>query len=87
MITQISYEERKHYVIYDYTSFIADVGGTMGLLLGCSLFSHYHEIEHIMSMFIITPLLGHKIQQWEKKMSGFLQRSFSKEQRDDNNKA
>ena len=78
MINQRSYEERKHYVIYDFTSFIADVGGYMGLLLGCSLFSLYNEIENIMRKFIIRPLFGHKIQQWEKRMEGFLQRCLSK---------
>ena len=34
---------RKQYVIYDNNSFIADVGGFMGLLLGFSLFSIYDE--------------------------------------------
>ena len=33
------YEEKKHYVIYDFNSFIADVGGYMGLLLGFNLHS------------------------------------------------
>ena len=36
---------RKQYVIYDFNSFIADVGGFMGLLLGFSLLSIYDEIE------------------------------------------
>ena len=36
---------RKQYVIYDSNSFIADVGGFMGLLLGFSLLSIYDEIE------------------------------------------
>jgi hypothetical protein len=29
------------YVIYDYDSFIADIGGYLGLLLGQSVFSVY----------------------------------------------
>ena len=31
------YDEKEQYVIYDMSSFIADVGGYMGLLLGFSL--------------------------------------------------
>ena len=33
------------YVIYDYSSFIADVGGYLGLLLGQSLYSFYLMME------------------------------------------
>lgn len=33
------------YVIYDYSSFIADVGGYLGLLLGQSLYSSYLMME------------------------------------------
>ena len=40
-----SYEEREQYLIYDMDSFIADVGGFMGLLLGCSVLSLYTEVE------------------------------------------
>ena len=57
-MTDRSYEERKQYVIYDHTSFIADVGGYMGLLLGCSLLSLYNELETIINRFIIRPLFG-----------------------------
>lgn len=39
---------RKQYVIYDFNSFIADVGGFMGLLLGFSLLSIYDEIEGLL---------------------------------------
>ncbi len=35
------YYHMKHYVIYDYNSFIADVGGYLGLLLGHSMLSFY----------------------------------------------
>ena len=31
------YDEKEQYIIYDMSSFIADVGGYMGLLLGSSL--------------------------------------------------
>ena len=31
------YDEKEEYIIYDMSSFIADVGGYMGLLLGFSL--------------------------------------------------
>ena len=39
---------RKQYVIYDNNSFIADVGGFMGLLLGFSLLSIYDEVEGLL---------------------------------------
>ena len=39
-----SYEVKEQYLLYDYDSFIADVGGFMGLLLGCSVFSLYQEL-------------------------------------------
>ena len=55
-----SYEERKQYIIYDTDSFIADVGGYMGLLLGCSIWSLYNEIEAFVKKFIIKPLFGYK---------------------------
>ena len=40
-----SYKEEEQYMIYDLGNFIADVGGYMGLLLGCSLMSLYSEVE------------------------------------------
>jgi hypothetical protein len=39
------YEVREQYVIYDSDSFIADVGGFLGLLLGHSAYSVYREVE------------------------------------------
>ena len=43
-----SYEEKEQYIIYDTSSFFADVGGYMGLLLGCSLASLYNKIEGLL---------------------------------------
>ena len=40
-----SYEEREEYYVYDEWSFIADVGGYMGLLLGYSLLSLCNDID------------------------------------------
>ena len=40
-----SYHEEEQYLIYDFNSFIADVGGYMGLLLGSSILSLFDEIE------------------------------------------
>ena len=40
-----SYKEEEQYVIYGVDSFIADVGGYMGLLLGSSLLSLYMAVE------------------------------------------
>ena len=37
--------EEEEYLIYDFDSFIADVGGYMGLLLGSSFLSLFDEIE------------------------------------------
>ncbi len=34
----------KQYVIYDFNSFIADVGGYLGLMLGHSILSAYHGL-------------------------------------------
>ena len=39
------YDERKQYIIYDYNSFIADVGGYMGLLLGMSMQGMFEIVE------------------------------------------
>ena len=39
------YDEKEEYVIYDTNSFIADVGGYMGLLLGFSLQSMAEMVE------------------------------------------
>ena len=36
-----NYTERKQFLIYDITNFIADFGGYLGLLLGCSLLTFY----------------------------------------------
>ena len=50
-----SYKEEEHYKIYDMASFIADVGGYMGLLLGCSLMSLYSEMEAFMMNLMCRP--------------------------------
>ena len=39
------YDEREQYIIYDYNSFIADVGGYMGLLLGMSMQGMFEIVE------------------------------------------
>ena len=36
----------EHYVIYDHNSFIADVGGYLGLLLGHSILSIYTQFSN-----------------------------------------
>ena len=46
-ITKGSYKEEEQYIIYDFNSFIADVGGLLGLLLGSSALSLYDEIESL----------------------------------------
>ena len=39
------YIEKEHYVIYDYDSLFADVGGYLGLLLGMSLHGLFEVAE------------------------------------------
>ena len=41
------FEEREQYLIYDWDSFIADVGGFLGLLLGWSMYSLYQDMVDI----------------------------------------
>ena len=38
------FEEREEYLIYDWDSFISDIGGYIGLLLGSSLYSLYQDM-------------------------------------------
>ena len=57
VITERSYEEREQYVIYDTNSFVADVGGYMGLLLGCSLMSLYNDVEALVKKLILKPFI------------------------------
>ena len=66
-INDRSYEERKQYIIYETDSFIADVGGYMGLLLGCSIWSLYNEIKVFVKKFIIKPMFGYKRNKGVKK--------------------
>ena len=53
-----SYKEEEQYVIYDTASFIADVGGYMGLLLGSSLLSLYMAIEACLRKAVGKPKRG-----------------------------
>ena len=54
------YEEKKQYLIYDYNSMIADIGGYMGLLLGYSLLSLY-EVAEQMCLKVMTALGARKV--------------------------
>ena len=42
------HDDRKQYYIYELDSFIADVGGYMGLLLGFSMLSIYNELDGLL---------------------------------------
>ena len=53
-----SYKEEEQYIIYDVNSFIADVGGYMGLLLGSSLLSLYMAMEAFMRKLLCRPFRG-----------------------------
>ena len=46
-----SYEEEDQYIIYDFNSFIGDVGGFLGLLLGYSILSLYGDMVGIVERF------------------------------------
>ena len=50
-----SYKEEEQYIIYDVSSFIADVGGYMGLLLGSSLLSLYMAMESVLRKLLCRP--------------------------------
>ena len=47
-IRESSYTEEEQYYIYDWNSFITDVGGYMGLVLGSSFLSLYDKMEHLL---------------------------------------
>ena len=49
---ETSYIQEEQYLIYDLNSFIADVGGYMGLLLGSSILSLYDEAERLINTFL-----------------------------------
>lgn len=57
---QGEYDLWEEYYIYNWGSFIADIGGYLGLLLGCSVSSMYH---------MTTPLLIKKMKGLAKKLS------------------
>ena len=48
-----AFEEREHYLIYDTDSFIADIGGFLGLLLGWSVYSIFKASAGMISTFTI----------------------------------
>ena len=52
-----SHKEEEQYVIYDSNSFIADVGGFLGLLLGFSALSLYDEFESLLRALKLKSLL------------------------------
>ena len=56
-ITKGSYKEEEQYIIYDFNSFIADVGGFLGLLLGSSALSLYDEIASLLRTFKLKSLV------------------------------
>ena len=43
-----SYEEKEEYLLYDSHSFIAEIGGFLGLLLGWTLYSIYDQMVDLM---------------------------------------
>ena len=48
VIKEGSYQEMEQYLLYDFGSFIADVGGLMGLLLGFSVLSIFNGIMDLL---------------------------------------
>ena len=58
IMLESSYKEEEQYVIYEVGSFIADVGGYMGLLLGGSLLSLYMAMETYMRKLLSRSCRG-----------------------------
>ena len=59
LIRCLIYEEKEQYIIYDCNSFVADVGGFLGLLLGCSALSLYNELDNVLgNLKFSLPKLG-----------------------------
>ena len=54
---EITYEGTKQYVVYDFNSFIADVGGYMGLLLGYSILGLYDELHKMFKKWKFVSML------------------------------
>ena len=50
-IMEGSYKEEEQYLIYELNSFIGDVGGFLGLLLGYSALSIYDALESLLKRF------------------------------------
>jgi hypothetical protein len=42
---QSRYQKKTHYYTYDWSSFIADVGGFLGLFMGHSILSFYDTVK------------------------------------------
>ena len=61
IMPESSYNEEEQYIIYDVDSFIADVGGYMGLLLGSSLLSLFMAIENFLRKILRRTFNGIKI--------------------------
>ena len=60
-IMDSSYQEMEQYLLYDFDSFIADVGGFMGLLLGFSVLSIYNEgVDLLMNKLKLGQIFGKK---------------------------
>ena len=49
------YKVMEQYEIYDYNSFIADVGGFLGLFLGSSLFGIFQAAEGLFKSIFTKP--------------------------------
>ena len=56
-ILDVSYEEKEQYYIYDNNSFIADIGGLLGLLLGWSIFGLFDMLVNLLKRFKCGSLL------------------------------
>ena len=49
--------EEEQYVLYDFNSFFADVGGFMGLALGSSMLKIYDELVDLLNRVRVRNLL------------------------------
>ena len=73
MLSQVSLQvddktfvEEEQYIVHDFYSFFADIGGYMGLLLGSSLLSLYDEAVGLLRC------LKQKIEGWNQACSSHI---------------
>ena len=62
IMQESSYHLEEQYPLYDVASFLADIGGYMGLLLGSSLLGIYMSTEELLRKLCCNPFRGNLIE-------------------------